>query len=369
MAQRVVVTGTRGIPDVSGGVETHVENLFPLMVSANTEIYICCRSCYIPPDKRVTEYRGCHLVYIDTPKRKSLEAIVHSYRSILYAKKIHADVLHVHAIGPALLIPVARLLGLRVVFTHHGPDYERKKWGRLARFMLRMGEWAGCRFSNDVIVISEVIKNLVASKYKRNDAVLIHNGVHLPEPPVHTDYLSSHGIESGKYILSVARFVEEKGLHDLINAYSNLGICGWKLVIAGDADHETEYSRALKDQAEKVPGVVLTGYIKGNALSEVFASAALFVLPSYHEGLPIALLEAMSYQRDVLVSDIPPHLEMALPHECYFKMGSVSDLQSRLANRISNGTVNRDFSSLLNANYNWEIIANQTLKVYRKQKS
>lgn len=366
MAQRIVVTGTRGIPDVSGGVETHVELLFPLMVSDNTEVFVCCRSCYIPPAKRIPEYRGCHLVYIDTPKRKSLEAIVHTYKSILYAKKVHADVLHVHAIGPALLIPFARLLGLHVVFTHHGPDYERKKWGKLARFMLRMGEWAGCRFSNDVIVISEVIKSLVETKYKRNDAVLIHNGVQLPESPKHTDYLSSLGIESGKYILSVARFVEEKGLHDLIHAYSKLGPSAWKLVIAGDADHETDYSRLLKEKARKVPGVVLTGYIKGNTLSEIYSSAALFVLPSYHEGLPIALLEAMSFQLDVLVSDIPPHIEISLPEDCYFEMGSISDLQTRLANRLRDGIVVRDFRSLLNLKYNWTKIADQTLKVYRK---
>lgn len=365
MAKTVVVAGTRGIPDVSGGVETHVENLFPAIRENGYDVTVCCRSCYIPEEKRVAAYRGCALVYLDTPRKKSFEAIVHTFRSILYAKKAHADIIHIHAIGPALLIPYARLLGLKTVFTHHGPDYERQKWGALARFMLRSGERMGCRYAHRVIVISNVIYELVAKKYNRTDALIIPNGVMLPKPQRGVSYLDSLGIHPKKYILSVARFVEEKGLHDLIAAFSHLAPKDWQLVIAGDADHETEYSRKLKAIAVENKSIILTGYIKGDALAQIYWNAGLFVLPSYHEGLPIALLEAMSYNLPVLVSDIPPHREIALDSRCYFKTKDIEDLSIKIGIAISDSVNNTaNYSTLIKEKYNWDKIAVQTCNVY-----
>ncbi len=365
MATKIVVTGTRGIPDVPGGIESHVENLFPHIARSGFEVTICCRSCYIPEEKRIPEYGGCKLHYIDTPRKKGLEAVIHTFKSVIFAKRIKADILHVHAVGPALLSPLARMLGLKVVFTHHGPDYERKKWGRVARFMLRSGERFGCSHASGIIAISESIRSLIERKYGRTDIVVIPNGVNMPKPVDGMDYLESLGIAGIPYVFSAARFVEEKGLHDLLDAFSGLGKNGWKLVIAGDADHETEYSRKLKEKAAKQPNIILTGFIKGLKLAQVFSHARLFVLPSYHEGLPIALLEAMSYNLPILVSDIPPHNEMNLAPECYFSTGDIRDLAESLSRMMRNGSGRTDYSSLLDQRFNWEKIAEQTMEIYR----
>ena len=180
--------------------------------------------------------------------------------------------MHIHAIGPALLVPYAKMLGMRVVFTHHGPDYDRDKWGRAAKAVLKLGERMGCMFADDVIVISDVIRNLVRRKYGRTERVhLIYNGVSQPEACDYPEYFSELGIEKGKYILGMCRFVPEKNLHHLIAAYGkikneqlkskNTGD-DIKLVLAGDTDFEDDYSRRLKDMARR-NGVVLTGFIKG----------------------------------------------------------------------------------------------------------
>ena len=166
---KIVVTGTRGIPNVMGGVETHCEELFPRISDRGFDVTLIRRSNYVKDDLK--EWKGVKLVTLPSPKKKSFEAIIHTFRAINKAKKLGADVLHVHAIGPALLVPYAKLLGMKVVFTHHGPDYDRDKWGLAAKTILKLGERMGCMFADDVIVISDVIKNLIARKYGRTKNV------------------------------------------------------------------------------------------------------------------------------------------------------------------------------------------------------
>jgi len=234
----------------------------------------------------------------------------------------------INAIGPSLLTPFARLIGLRVVVTNHGPDYDRQKWGRVAKFVLRLGEKMGGIYANEVIVISSVIANIIRERCHR-ESNLIYNGVNLPQKSKESDFITKIGTEPSKYIVAVARFVPEKGLHDLIAAFKGLE-GDYRLVIAGDADHETEYSRDLKKMASEDDRIILTGYITSEPLNQVYSHARLFVLPSYHEGLPIALLEALSYGLAVLVSDIPANKEVELPAERYFRCGAIDELKEKM---------------------------------------
>ena len=357
---KIVVTGTRGIPDILGGVETHCEELLPRIAARGYQVIIIRRKNYCKD--RLTAYRGVTLFDIPNVKRKSFETIIHTLRAIWAAKwRFHADILHIHSIGPALLTPIARLLGLKVVFTHHGPDYEREKWGRVAKFMLRIGERAGCTFANQVIVISSVIDTIIKQKYGRNDAHLIYNGVPPPSRTEHTAYLEELGIEAHKFVFAMGRFVPEKNFHLLIDAFLNLKHPEYKLVIAGDADIEDAYSHNLKLTA-KNNGIVLTGFIKGEKLSALLSNAGLFVLPSSHEGLPIALLEAMSYGLPVLASDIPANKEVNLPASCYFRYENpvVDHLCEALARRLNDRSKPvYDLSA-----YDWDRIAERTVAVY-----
>ena len=160
----------------------------------------------------------------------------------------------------------------------------------------------------------------------------------------------------------MGRFVPEKNFHQLINAFSELNRHDYKLVLAGDADHEDDYSRSLKQQGEK-NGVVLTGFIKGEKLYSLLTHAYAFVLPSSHEGLPISLLEAMSYDLPVLVSDIPANLEVGLPHEFYFPVGNEEKLVEKLEELIDKTPIKCKYPL---ENYRWENIAKETIKVYEK---
>ena len=173
---RIFVTGTRGIPHIPGGVEKHCQELYPLIAKAGHEVILATRTPYVR--ERLVEWHGVTLSHIYAPHKKSLEAIVHTFLALLKARRYHPDIVHIHAVGPALLVPVARLLGLKVVFTNHGPDYDREKWGGLAKGVLRLGEKLGGRWANEVIVISNVIRKIIQRRCGR-EANLIYNGVPL----------------------------------------------------------------------------------------------------------------------------------------------------------------------------------------------
>jgi glycosyltransferase involved in cell wall biosynthesis len=362
---KIAVTGTRGIPNLLGGVETHCQELFPRLAASNElDITLFRRKNYTRDD--LASYKGVALYDIRNIRKKSFEAIVHTFCAIWVAKwKFKADIVHIHAIGPALMTLFARLLGLKVVFTHHGPDYDRAKWGKTARCVLRLGERMGCCFANEVIVISKVINDAIRQKYGRNDAHLIYNGTPPPVVIKHTEYLEELGLETRKYVFAMGRFVPEKNFHLLINAFTSLCPSEYKLVIAGDADMEDDYSRELKLLA-KNNHVVLTGFIKGSQLHALLSHAKLFVLPSSHEGLPIALLEAMSYGIPVLASDIPANKEVGLPPSCYFHYrkedDSVGNLREALRRQMNDPTPPcYDLTP-----YDWDQIAAKTLNVYRR---
>lgn len=361
---KIVVIGTRGIPGILGGVETHCEELYPRIAALGHDVTIIRRTPYISEDNKISEYKGVRLVDVYAPRRKSVEAIVHTFLAVIKAKKLRPDILHVHAIGPALLIPFARLLGMKVVMTNHGPDYDRQKWGLLAKTVLRTGERAGTKFANRVIVISKTIAAILNDKYKRSDTDLIFNGVNIPDKPLSKEWLNKWGIEKDKpYILAIGRFVKEKGFHHLIEAFKVAGLDKThQLVIAGDSDHEDNYSRELKQLAQR-EGTVLTGFIKGEPLAQLMTNASLFVIPSSHEGLPIALLEAMSYNLDVLASDIPANSLPQLDKENdFFKTGDVHALAEALKRKVAKGTQHRAYNL---RPYNWDEIAHQTIAVYQ----
>ncbi len=356
----IVVTGTRGIPDIQGGVETHCQQLYPRICKLGHKVTVIRRTPYVTDNNRITEYNGVNLVDVYAPRQKSIEAIVHTFLAVIKAKRLKADILHIHAIGPSLLAPFARLLGMKVVMTNHGPDYDRKKWGRIAKMILKTGERLGTRFSNRVIVISNVIANILRKRYGRTDADIIFNGVDIPEKSSRTDYIESLGLQPKKYIIAVGRFVEEKGFHDLIAAYKILNMPDYRLAIAGDADHPDSYSEKLKKQAKEA-NVVLTGFIRGEKMNQLMTNAALFVIPSYHEGLPFSLLEAMSYNLDVVASDIPANRLDCLAPTDFFPVGNVERLSERITHKISLQNLHRVYD--LSA-YDWDLIARQTADIY-----
>jgi glycosyltransferase involved in cell wall biosynthesis len=424
----IIILGTRGIPDVPGGVEKHVEHLAPLIAEHGYQVIVMARKPYLK-EKKAYHFKGVTVIPTMCPKHKYFEAIYHTFFGCLKARIIGGDIIHIHSCGPSLFSPFAKLLGFKVVITNHGPEYERKKWGSFAKVFLKFSEWVSIYSADRVITISEDIKRKLEARYKRRDIVVIPNGVALPRTQIDADQtqmnanggmqrgvdqetqsntneysrqlafdsresaLSQFNLTPQKYILAVGRFVPEKGFHDLIEAYSRLSAdeagmdnkegrkdeivnsslvslplsLGIKLVIVGDADHEDEYSRSLKEKAKKNSNIVLTGFQTGEPLEALFRNAALFVLPSYYEGLPITLLEAMSYGLSCIVTDIPANRNVRIEDARTFKPGDIEELTRKmnhyLAHPISDNE-KKEQIAYIKENFDWPQIAEKTIGVY-----
>jgi glycosyltransferase involved in cell wall biosynthesis len=365
---KIVVVGTRGFPGIPGGVEQHCEQLYPRLVSRGCEVVAATRAPYLPPEKRLEEWRGVRFLHLPAVRSKHFEAAFHTWRGVLAARRLRPDLLHFHAIGPSLFVPLARVLGLKTVMTDHGPDYQRGKWGRGAQAMLRLGESCGVRFSSRVIAISKGIAADIAERYGRPDVAYIPNGVAIPEPIPAGETLRKFGLRPRGYLFTACRFVPEKGLEALVAAFGRMPGANLKLAIAGAAQFDDPTGRAVQSAACADPRIVLTGFISGRPLAELFSNAGLFVLPSLYEGLPIALLEALSYGLPVAVSDIPQHREVPLPSFRYFPPSRPEAMAEKIAECLKRGISAEERKStlaLLRRDFDWDAIADRTLAVYR----
>jgi glycosyltransferase involved in cell wall biosynthesis len=362
---RVMVLGVRGIPNVQGGIETHALHLYEHLSKHGCDVEVIVRTPFVPREQRTVGKIRLRRVW--SPTRPGFEALVHSVLGVFYAGFARPDILHIHAVGPSIVAPIARLLGLRVVMTHHGADYDRDKWGGFARFVLRTGESFGAGFSHARIAISQVIVDLLRKKYNR-ESDLIPNGVVPPQLLDDAAQVRGFGLEPGKYFLQVSRMVPEKRQIDLIRAFQQTTSIGWKLALVGGLVGD-EYSQNVQKAASSTEHVVLTGFQKGAALQQLYRHAGAFVLPSSHEGLPIALLEALSYGLPVLASDIPANLEVGLDASCYFPTGNVPALSQgllRIAQAPKDEAAREARRQWVARHYDWEDIAERTLAVYRR---
>lgn len=364
---KVAMIGHKQMPSRAGGVEIVVESLSEQLVKMGTEVDV-----YNRKDKnfgRIKEYKGIHIYTVFTINSKSLEAIVATFFATLKAMRRPYDVLHYHAEGPCLMLWLPHLFRRHTVVTIHGLDWKRAKWGNLATKMLLLGERFAAEYADEIIVLSENVKEYFLQKYNR-EAVYIPNGIQNPvirKPSVIKDL---YGLEKESYILFLARIVPEKGLHYLIEAYNKINT-DKKLVIAGDCKYAEEYGEKIEKMCEENKNIVLTGFVEGEALYELFSNAVIYVLPSEIEGMAMSLLEAMSYGRCCLVSNIPENMAVAEGYAESFQVTDVKDLRKKLQELLESperrSYLGEHAKEYVLKNYNWSQIAKKTLKAYENK--
>lgn len=356
----IVVIGLRGIPDVMGGIESHCQNIYPRMKSDDFDITVIGRSPYL--SKKAYEYEGVKVRSVWAVRNKFLETFLHTFIAIFYARLfLKPDVIHLHAIGPALFTPLARMLGMKVVVTHHGADYDRQKWNSFAKNILKLGEKMGVIFSQKMFVVGKSLTARLQQQYPKHAHKInyVPNGM-LPSftgQSPESDLPAELNLASNEYIVTVGRLVPEKGFHNLVNAYKNANT-QLKLVIVGNTDHEDDYSTSLKAMASE--NIIFAGRRSGSELKALYQHAKVFVLPSYHEGLPIVALEAISSGTNVLLSNIIPNLDIEAPEDTYFEVGNEQMLTEKLE-KLDGLDLHIDRDKLL-IQFDWDQIAFYTKK-------
>ncbi len=361
---RICVTGLRGIPGVMGGVETHCEELLPRVaaLAPGMEIIALARDNYVFGE--ASSYRGIVVVPLPSVRSQSIEAIVSTLVGICYARWRGARLIHIHAIGPGLLSPLARLVGLRVVVTHHGSDYDRAKWGPFAKLMLRLGERASLRAAHRLIAVSPSLAEMLAQRYPaaKDKIRYVPNGAPAlgEATETRTELLARFGLDEDRFVLAVGRLVPEKGFDYLIEAFRRSGT-DRKLVIVGAADHQSEFSRSLLAQADEQ--ILFLGLQPRSMLRHLYQATSLFVLPSFHEGLPISALEAACCDAPMLLSNISANRDIGLPPANYFPTGDLAALADALTRPSTDFAID---SAAIRERFDWDRIARHTLAIYRE---
>lgn len=363
---KIAIVGQKGIPSKSGGVETHVDNLSVHLARAGHEVFVYTRSNYT--NKNLKYYQGVNLISLPNFKTKHFDAISHTFVACLdLIFKRRVDIIHFHSIGPSSLIWFLRIFkpGTPIVFTFHSKCYEHQKWGIFARNYLKISEYFAIKFSHKTIAISNSLVQYVNDIYGIKPK-LIPNAVNLKSNST-GNKIKKWGLKENNYILSVSRIMKIKGIHYLIEAYEQLDT-DKKLVIVGDGAIKDQYVQELKKRAQRNKNIIFTGIQSGETLEELFSNAYLFVQSSESEGLSISLLEAMSYGKCALVSNIRGNLEAIGGNGQVFKSKNILSLKKQMDKLLKNPKLVNKTGKLarerVEINYNWEKNIQEVVDLY-----
>ena len=368
---RIAMLGHKRVTSREGGVEIVVSELATRMSEKGYSVTCFNRKGHhvsgeAYDEKSLTEYRGVKLKSVWTLDKKGLAAMTASFSAAVRSAFGKYDIVHFHAEGPCAMMWIPKLFGKKCIATIHGLDHQRAKWGKFASWYIRTGEKCAVRFADEIVVLSDNVQKYFLDTYNR-ETKFIPNGVSRPEIVEAVEITKNFGIQKDKYILFLGRLVPEKGIHYLIEAFKSIKT-DKRLVIAGGASDSSEYAVELKQLASTDPRIIFTGFVQGRELEELYSNAYVYVLPSDLEGMPLSLLEAMSYGNCCLTSDIPECANVIGEFGITFKRGNVLDLSEKLQQLCDDTQSVEIFkeqaTDYICSRYNWDDVTNATLQLY-----
>jgi glycosyltransferase involved in cell wall biosynthesis len=362
---RLALIGMRGLPaDLpgAGGGERETEAKATRLAERGHQVTVYCRWHY--NRRPQSPWRGIRLVSLPSIHTKNLDTLSHTFLATLHVLlRNTADIVTFHGMGNALFAPLVKLGGKRVVVYMDGIDWERPKWGRLARLALRAAAWIAFRWADSVYVDNRSSQRSFQALFGRSPQVITLAAEIWPPPG--TDLLASYGVEPERYILFVGLLRPDKGVHLLVEAYNGLDT-DLLLVIVGEDPDRGEYAERLKQRADG--RVRFPGYAYGQAARQLFANCLIYVQPSLMEGNSPALMSAMACGRCAVVSDIEQNRETVGQSGLTFRSESAGSLREVLGQLIHSPETIRQLGQTARARidsiYNWEAVINRLETVY-----
>ncbi len=368
---RIAQLGMKKVPSREGGIEIVVEELATRMAALGHSVTCYNRNTHHVSGKtydseKLKEYKGIRIKYVPTVDKKGLAAVSSAFFATLAASFGRYDTVHIHAEGPAFMCWLPKLFRKRVIVTVHGLDHQRAKWGKFASKFIMMGEKNAVRYADKIIVLSKGVQEYFDKTYGRK-TVFIPNGVNRPELREAKEITERFGLKKDGYILFLGRLVPEKGIGYLIEAFKGIAT-DKRLVIAGGSSDTSGFVDELHKAAEGDEHIIFTGFVQGRPLEELYSNAYLYVLPSDLEGMPLSLLEAMSYGNACLTSDIEECASVVSDKAVTFRKGDVEDLKDTLQFLCDNPEIVRkmkaEAADYICGKYNWDEVVRETLRVY-----
>lgn len=370
----IAMLGHKRIPSREGGIEIVVEELSTRMVKLGHQVTCFNRKGHHVSGSEfdgnhLSEYKGVKIKPVWTLDKKGLAAMTSSLSAAIKAAFGKYDVVHFHAEGPCAMLWIPKLFGKCCIATIHGIDWQRAKWGGFASKYIKFGEKIAAKYADEIIVLSEGVQRYFMDTYGRK-AVFIPNGVTRPvirEPQLIKE---KYGLDKGSYILFLGRLVPEKGISYLIEAFKQIDT-DRKLIIAGGSSDTDEFLCKLKKIAKDDERIIFTGFVQGQLLEELYSNAFVYVLPSDLEGMPLSLLEAMSYGNCCVVSDIAECAEVVEDKAVVFPKSNVDQLKGKLQDLCNHPEKVQSYKNtaldFICQKYNWDDVVKRTVALYRKR--
>ncbi|MBE9169000.1 glycosyltransferase family 4 protein [Pleurocapsales cyanobacterium LEGE 06147] len=368
---KIAVIGVKGLPATQGGIERYCEELYSRLVARGHSVDLFARSSYIQqPWFSIYHCKGVRVICLPSLPLRGLDALTSSAIGALVSTIKDYDVVHFHALGPALFSWLPRIVSsARIIVTCQGLDWQRAKWGKLSRKIIYWGERAAVKYAHELVVVSEALVSYFQKTYSRETAYIPNGPGKYAESDPQFTYIRSLNLKPKNYILFLGRLVPEKRPDLLLEAFQKLQPQGWKLAFVGGVSDTARFTSKLVKIADNNPNIIFTGELQGKYLAEVVRGAGLFVLPSDLEGLPLVVLEAMREGIPIVASDIPPHRQLlAQDRGLLFEAGNVDfcihSLQQALAQPLEMANRASKAQKYVAINYNWDKIAADNLAVY-----
>lgn len=368
---KIAMIGHKRIPSREGGIEVVVQELSTRLVKDGYQVDVYNRKGKNVQNKnihyrKIKEYKGIRIITIPTINKRGIDAVMYSILATIVALFRNYDVIHFHAEGPCTMLWLPHLFGIRTVATIHGLDWQRSKWGGLASKYIKFGEKIAAKYADEIIVLSKEMQRYFKKTYNR-ETKIIPNGVNKPVIREADIIKDKYGISKDSYILFLARIVPEKGLHYLIKAYKDI-YTEKKLVIAGGSSHTEKYFQKIREMIKDDNRIIMTGFVQGKELEELFSNCYIYCLPSDIEGMPISLLEAMSYGCNCLVSNIKENVEVIGNYANVFEKSNIISLKKQLLIMLENKRIDKNkISKYILQNYNWNNSVKEIEKLYSKR--
>jgi glycosyltransferase involved in cell wall biosynthesis len=318
----IAFIGARGVAGTYSGIETYYEELGSRLAARGHTVTAYCRTHFTPA---MDTYRGIRVRRLPALRSKHLETLSHSVLATLDTLLQDYDIVQYHAIGSAPLALIPRLGGKKTIVSVRGLDWQRGKWGRVARMALKCGEWASARIPHATVVVSRTLETHYRERHNCR-VECIPNAV-IPAVPAKTSRIRDFGLEKHNFVLYAGRISPEKGVDVLLEAMRPFQ-GRIKLALAGGSSYSDGYIERVRAMAWD--GVEFLGSVDRETMRELFSNCYAYVLPSVMEGLSISLLEALSYGSCIVTTDIPENVEVVGPAGLCFAPGDVDGLREIL---------------------------------------
>lgn len=370
---KVAMIGHKRVPSREGGVEVVVEEISTRLIALGHQVDVYNRKGKNVQDENadkekqhLKQYKGIRIITIPTINKKGVDAFLYSLLAsvrVLFGKY---DVIHYHAEGSCAMLWLPHFFHKKIIVTIHGLDWQRSKWRGFATKYIKFGEKMAAKYADEIIVLSKNVQKYFKDTYKR-ETKFIPNGVNMPIVRKPKIVKEKYSLEKNDYILFLARIVPEKGLHYLIEAFKQIDT-NKKLVIVGGASHTNDYLNTIKKMVSQDKRIIMTGFVQGEELEELYSNCYVYCLPSDIEGMPISLLEAMSYGNMCLVSDIEENKQIISEKIVTFKKSDIKDLKIKLEELLRIEPIEKtklEIQKVVLEQYKWDNILEKIINLYK----